>query len=201
MSIMDHFPDKVRAFLEEEQYREYLILGVGAAVCLIYIAIAIVPGVLRLGSNITGIAQANIRITQLNEKVKKLAKTSEELAKLRAELETYSRGLPDQKEISTFLEGISSVAEGANIKILSITPIDMPELGAKDDKTFYHEVPIVLTAKGGYHQLGDFISRLESGERVITIKDLKINNSSKTPRVHDIRMVLLTYVASDNMKE
>ena len=119
------------------------------------------------------------------------------LKELRAEYEEYSKRLPGEKEIPEFLEGLASIAKTSKVKILSITPSELVPVEVEGKKEgYYKEMPISITAKSGYHQLGRFVADIETGKRFITISDINIRYDSNTPRMHNVKMGLKTRLIS-----
>jgi type IV pilus assembly protein PilO len=201
-SLKAMMPDKVKEFLSDEQSRIYVFLGSIAVFALLYLTFAIVPRFYELSKASREVTDINNAINQVNERAKRLDKTTEQLKSSRMELESYSRGLPDQKGVPEFLERLSSIARTSDVRILSITPSELKAVKAEGKSSgFYREMPIIITAKSGYHQLGSFVSNLEKEERFITIEDLRIQYDSKFPRKHNISMVLKTYVALEPEKK
>ena len=195
-------PDRIKEFLKDEQSRVYAILGGIVIFALLYTTFAIIPGLYALSNASREVTDLNDAIDKVNGRIKQLDKMMEQLKTGRKELEGYSKGLPDQKEVPEFLEKLSSIARTSDVRILSITPskLKIAEAGEKGGG-FYREMPVVITAKSGYHQLGSFISNLEKQERFITIENLRIQYDRNFPRKHDINMVLKTYVAVEDEKK
>ncbi|RKY42967.1 MAG: hypothetical protein DRP85_01175 [Candidatus Makaraimicrobium thalassicum] len=195
-------PDKVKELLGDEQVRMYLVLGVTLALVVLYSVFAIIPGFFDLSRASREVARLNKKIDFVVTHVKRLDEMTERLKALKMELEDYSRGLPEQKEIPEFLEGLSSIARTSSVKILSITPSALKTVAeGKKSGGYYREMPIVITAKSGYHELGHFISNLETGERFITIENLRIQHDSRFPRRHSVRIVLKTYVSVEDERK
>jgi len=108
-------------------------------------------------------------------------------------IELYEKKLPAQQEIPGLLEDLSKMARNANITIIGITPIALK--GQKEKKTqVYQEIPILITAKSGYHELGRFLSNLENGDRFIKVVDISIKANAVSPKKHDIELMVYTYV-------
>lgn len=189
-------PEKLKEFLNNDQNRSYLVLGITAILAVLYLVFAILPKFTDLSAASRKVNELNYKINLVNNRVKRLDKMIEQLKELRTEVESYSKGLPDEKEIPEFLEELSSIAKVSDVKILSITPLELKVVGQEQKGNgYYREMPIHITAKSGYHQLGAFISKLEQGKRFITIENLRIQNDKESPRRHTIKIVLKTYVS------
>ncbi len=110
--------------------------------------------------------------------------------------EYLEKRLPSQDQISSLLEDFSNVAESSGVKILKIKPLEAPVAVSKQKvaNNAYTEFPILIEARAGYHQLGDFVNRVENMDRFIKIMDMDVAGIDKDPRHHDIKMRIITYV-------
>ncbi|KJJ85831.1 hypothetical protein OMAG_000306 [Candidatus Omnitrophus magneticus] len=101
-----------------------------------------------------------------------------------------------EKDITALLKNIAEVASKTEVKIGSLTPYDTRETEIKDGRDkYFKELPVKLTAKCGFHDLGRFIDILEEGKYLIEIKDVKINANKDTPYSHDVVMMFNVYVS------
>jgi type IV pilus assembly protein PilO len=192
------YTDKAKEFLGEEQNRMYIILGVTVVLAALYLTFIIVPKFGQLSKASRVVNDLNNKIEQLNVRVKRQTAMKDKLDEFRKEYDGYSKRLPKEKEIPGFLEGVSSVAKTSKVKILSLTPSDLkPVMTDGKENEYYKEMPILVTAKSGYHQLGEFVSDLETGTRFLHIGNLRIQYDSGFPRMHNVRMELSTYVSVD----
>jgi Tfp pilus assembly protein PilO len=88
------------------------------------------------------------------------------------------------------------MAKDSDIKIVGIVPV-LSKL--KDDKSVkkgqtYQEIPILITAKSGYHQIGHFLSSLESADRFMKVTDINIKANKLSPKNHDVELIICTYI-------
>jgi len=104
--------------------------------------------------------------------------------------------LPSQDQISSLLEDFSDVAESSDVNILKIKPLEeaAPLSKQKVVNNAYTEFPILIEARAGYHQLGTFVNKLETMDRFIKIIDMDVLGNAKSPRDHDIKIRIITYV-------
>ena len=58
----------------------------------------------------------------------------------------------------------------------------------------YQEIPILITAKSGYHELGQFLAKLENAERFMKVVGMTIKSNKATPKKHDAELLVLTYI-------
>ncbi|MFH1847414.1 MAG: type 4a pilus biogenesis protein PilO [Candidatus Omnitrophota bacterium] len=186
--------EQIKEFLKDEQYRKYIISGGVVLFSVAYLVLLVVPRFLNLGDLASQIKDTRNKVEMLETRINRSDKMKIKLAELEKELTDSSEGLSEDTEIPVFLEELSSVAEIAGVTILSITPQESRAVDKNND-IFYSESSIIITAKSGYHQLRHFVSNIEIAKRFISIGDLKIQYNDRTPRKHDIKMVLKTYVS------
>ncbi|MGB2600371.1 MAG: type 4a pilus biogenesis protein PilO [Candidatus Omnitrophota bacterium] len=190
------YTDKAKEFVSDEQNRMYIILGVTGVIAALYLTFILVPKFGGLSKASRVVNDLNTKIEQLNVRVKRQTAMDKKLDELRKEYEGYTKRLPKEKEIPEFLEGISGIAKTSRVKILSLTPSSLKTVKVDGKEVeYYREMPILITAKSGYQQLGKFVSNLEKGERFTNINNLRIQYDSNFPRMHNIRMELGSYVS------
>lgn len=93
-------------------------------------------------------------------------------------------------ELPALLENLSKLALGSNVKILSLKTGEPQEAGSSGR---YTRVPVRMSAVAGTHELGNFLSRLESGRTFFKVEDLKIMAQQADPKRHQIELVLEVY--------
>jgi len=76
--------------------------------------------------------------------------------------------LPSDTEVPGLLEDITHTGLGSGLEIDSIKL--QPERSAE----FYVELPIEIQVRGGYHDLGSFVSGVASLPRIVTLHDFDI---------------------------
>ncbi|MFH1394942.1 MAG: type 4a pilus biogenesis protein PilO [Candidatus Omnitrophota bacterium] len=192
-------PDKIKELFAEEKFRTYFVAAFASILAVVYIFIAIIPKCSLLSKTSREIRDFQTNIDLVENRIRRLDALTKKLSDVSAELESYAKGLPAKKDLPAFLEELSLLAKSSGIKILSITPavIAYTKESVPSEKGYYREVPIIITAESGYHQLGYFISSLERSKRFITITDLKIKGNERSPRKHDVRISLNTYVSDE----
>lgn len=160
-----------------------------------YIYLIFLPGereIARLTSD-----QKNKEI-QLSKAVL-LARNQERLVKEIAELEDrveqVKKELPKEKEIPQLLQRIDSTGRETNIDFLFFKPRPVVS------KEFYGEVPIDLSVKGTFHDLGRFLNTIAGFPRLINMSRLKINSMNENDGKVTIKadMIAMTYIYMENI--
>lgn len=110
--------------------------------------------------------------------------------------------MPPEEDLPSVIEFISELASQTQVKIQTIFPQrPLADLGEKGkDKTqsltepvVYKTIPIQIDAQASYHQLGTFLSLIESGTKPMQVSTLRISTNLKEPRWHTINMVIFAY--------
>ena len=117
-----------------------------------------------------------------------------ESEKLQAGFDQYEEIFPSEQEIPKLLESLSNKAGESDVKIIAIKPIANEGFSQNKESKIYQEIPIEIVARSGYHQLGRFLQKLESGDRFITIKDLAIRADPRSITIHRVRLIASTYI-------
>jgi len=127
-------------------------------------------------------ARANIR---------NIGKYKSDLDAYKEKVERYEKMLPAEQEIPNLLESLSGMAKSSSVKIVGITPAVTKQA---QKGQIYQEIPILISAKSGYHELGRFLDSLENSDRFMKVVDIAIKSNTATPRKHDVELLILTYI-------
>lgn len=114
-----------------------------------------------------------------------------ELEEKRVELEGVQGMLPKEKEIPSLLKSITQTAEANVIDFLTFTP---QSIKAGD---VYDEVPIDITLKGDYHDLGRFLNELGRLYRIVvpSVRSLTGKEPTKEdPYTVNVSLTISTFV-------
>ena len=84
------------------------------------------------------------------------------------------RQLPSDTEVPGLLEDITYTGLGAGLVIDSINL--MPEVLHE----FYIELPINISVRGTYHDIGTFVSGVSNLPRIVTLHDFSIKKDKET---------------------
>src|SRR5687767_7496703 len=92
-----------------------------------------------------------------------VARFRREAAELQQRLETMKDRLPTDKEMPPLFRTLTDAAFQSGL----LVSLFQPREGKVRD--YYVEIPITVTAEGGYHQLGEFFERVAGLPRVVTV--------------------------------
>jgi type IV pilus assembly protein PilO len=91
-----------------------------------------------------------------------------QLSEMKERFGELLRQLPSKTEVPNLLEDISQTGVQSGLKFLLFDPLHEVE------HDFYVELPIKIKVTGNYHQLANFISRVASLGRIVTLHDFSI---------------------------
>lgn len=81
---------------------------------------------------------------------------------------TMLRQLPSKTEVADLLVDITQTGLASGLEFDLFKPTN------ESPREFYAELPISVEVKGGYHQLGEFVSGIAALPRIVTLHDIKI---------------------------
>lgn len=74
-------------------------------------------------------------------------------------------------DTSLLVESLNQMAKESGLKLTSVSPLDP----VRDEN--YEKLPLRLEAEGGYHELGRFISKVESSAKLIKVSEATIQKN------------------------
>lgn len=99
------------------------------------------------------------------------------------------RQLPKSTEIPGLVDEISYAASGSGLYSNKL------DKQADVKREFYIETPIAITVTGGYHQIGEFISKVSALPRIVTVHNFTLKTNAKTGDIESSDNLTLDIVA------
>ena len=99
------------------------------------------------------------------------------------------RQLPKSTEVPGLIDEISYAASGSGLYSNKL------EKEADVRREFYIETPIVISVTGGYHQIGEFISKVSALPRIVTIHDFTLKTTAKAGDIENSDSLTLDLIA------
>lgn len=184
--------------MDEAKRKTLLVYVLALAVILLfYFFVFLKPSISKLAAVIPKVREYRIQIKEVREDLLFESKLKEKFEAAQVKMGKYEKKLSREKEIPLLLENLSGMAKTCRVKIIAITPIGRKRmLAASDDGKggVYEEVPIAVSAQSGYHDLGAFINKLETGERYMQVSDIKIRSNKANPKRHNVDFVVYAYM-------
>jgi Tfp pilus assembly protein PilO len=131
----------------------------------------------------------------------KIVSTEKDILDLRTqilELQRWAAGgaghpgaweLADNKSAVLFLDDLSVEARGLGLGLVSVHPTQ------EIDKEKYKEVSMNLDLKGRYRELAAYFKRLESLQRLVSVRKIRIESCPDTASVCAAQVEVVTYMA------
>ena len=138
------------------------------------------------------------KIPPLKEELKALQDDEKNKDAIRQKSEDAKRELAEKDrlfvapdETPALLENLSKQAQRAGVKITSLEPSDVPPV--RGAKSSYSLLPIQVKAAAGTHELGAFLSNLETGGTFFQIEELRIASNPANERKHTVELSMEAY--------
>ncbi|MEC5399122.1 type 4a pilus biogenesis protein PilO [Uliginosibacterium sp. H1] len=96
-----------------------------------------------------------------------------QLAEIDRQFGALLKQLPNRTEMEGLLVEVNQAGRGRGLQF------DLWKPGAEGMKEFYAELPIAMRVVGGYHDLGNFVSDVAQLPRIVTLRDLFIEQNKE----------------------
>lgn len=154
--------------------------GVKFLTYLFLLVLVVVLGVHYYTSDKEQVLKAKVRIEHklkkdyaaVSNQVANLTGLRKQMADVEEQFKEIKRQLPTQKEVPGLLEDITNIGIASGLIINSIA------LQAERKDQYYIELPILISAKGTYHQVGNFVSGIAGIKRIVTLHDFNLAPTS-----------------------
>ena len=171
---------------------------VSALVLVFYLNLFLFPQIGRVTDVLSKTGRMNADLNSAESDIAKIDKFKSNIESYKEKVDRYEKMLPAEQEIPSLLENLSGMAQNSNIKIIGITPITTGT-APKNDKDrgrnqIYQEIPILISARSGYHELGAFLSNLENSDRFMKVVDIEMRSNKAAPKKHDVELIVCTYI-------
>lgn len=143
----------------------------------------------RIGKLETEIKKEQEEVQQNRNMLAQLAVYQRQAVLLQQELTILTAKLPSEREMPPLYRTLSDTAYQAGLAVMLFQP---REARVRD---YYAEIPITVSAEGGYHDLATFFDRLAAMPRVVNVDQWKLSglNRSKQPLRADLTLATYTY--------
>jgi len=102
------------------------------------------------------------------KKVANLDALKDQMKEMQQSFGDMLRQLPNKTEVDALIVDISQEGLSAGLQF------DLFKPGGEHPSEFYAELPISITVRGTYHQLGEFVSGIASLPRIVTTHNINI---------------------------
>ncbi len=195
--------------LTREQ-RVTLLVG-GLAVLIVWVYVVYVVGPLKSQASELGrqVQVARQRLKVLEGAVANEVSLRKQYEQWDEKVKSVRNLLPAQEELADVIQLLSGFAAKTQVKVETIFPTSPAEgdeegSGPKGNKAktglvVYKDVLIQVEGSAGYHQLGSFLSLVESSEKPMRLSSLRIAANPQDPIRHHLKMLVRAYFASSGL--
>jgi type IV pilus assembly protein PilO len=120
--------------------------------------------------------------------VAEFARFRAEMAQLQVRLAVLKDKLPTERETPPLYRTVQDAAVQSGLAVSLFQPRE------SRTRDYYNEIPIQITAEGGYHNLGSFLERVARLPRVVTLGELKASGLARSRSSMRADLTLATYV-------
>lgn len=186
--------------LEKNKLQVMIAVMLASAIVLIlYLKILLIPQAGRVADLLDKAGKVRRELNTAVSDIAKMGQFKETIESYKTKVDSYEKKLPAEQEIPTLLEDLSVMARDSRVKIIGLMPMAQEtfmkdQKAARPKKGIYKEIPILISAKSGYHELGAFLASLENSDRFMKIADIEIKSNKATPKKHDVEIIVLTYI-------
>lgn len=192
-------PDQITAFFAEhitEKNRYYFIGGVLFVISLM----AILFQFKILMSLNPKIASLSKELKQAQENISRLGQFEQEADRLNSARHDMDARILSKEQIPAILENIAVIAKDFKIKINQLVPLrESQDSVLKMDEGQYFSFPILVHARGSYHDIGRFFDRLEKDAILMNIVDFDVTANNENAAQHSLNMIIQVFLKEKKM--
>ncbi len=113
-------------------------------------------------------SKLSAELEKARKTVGNLAQLEAEYQRLHAQWKLAQELLPEEKEMPELLRQVTAAGQNTGVNFALFEP------QAPRPSEFYTDHPIKIKVRGGYHQVGLFLSRLSNLERIVNVSALDL---------------------------
>jgi type IV pilus assembly protein PilO len=132
-------------------------------------------------------ADLSAKLAQAKRTEQNLIRFRQEIAETERQFKASLVLLPEKKDMPRLLSAISLTGSEEGIEFLDFKP------EKEIQKDFYLEIPVMLKAKGTFQDLGAFLVRLKSLDRLISIRQMELLSYEPATRRMILQCMGITY--------
>jgi type IV pilus assembly protein PilO len=178
----------------KKEQQKILILAIllSLVICVAYVGLFLRPQAARLGGVMGQVKKVKADLKAAKANIARIDSFKKSIEAYNEKVGRYEKTLPTEQGIPRLLEDLSTMARDSNMKIVGIVPVSQEDIRQRAQT--YQEIPIMISAKSGYHELGRFLAGLENSDRFMKVADIQIRSNRSAPKKHDVELLVLTYV-------
>jgi Tfp pilus assembly protein PilO len=179
----------------DEKNRSYLL---GGLCLLIFVAdyfLILGPLQLKPLRNLSPKIQALQKdLKQAEQNIQGMEQFRQELQRLKGKWAELNAKVRTYDDIPVILDRVTRIAQEVHLSIDQIMPLKEEEVLLSNEQGQYLSLSIVMEARGGYHDIGRFLSRLEANDIFFRANDFQLSANEKDSKRHYVKMTIKTVI-------
>lgn len=140
-------------------------------------------------------------IRQTREDINQKAAYQNQIRNLTKKMTETSDKVKRREELPLLIDAVTRLARKQGVEITEIFPnSEIAESLLKNKDGQYYSIPLVVSARSGYHEFGRFINQLEREEPFLLVGDFHLRANPSDQNHHDVKMDIkaIVYELKDN---
>lgn len=136
--------------------------------------------------------------TRLRLEVARLEELEKKAPALRERAAKADTAIPSEPQLAQFILQVQAAADASGVEWVSVTPTPpaaLPEEAAEPQAGGLLQVSLSMAVEGGYFQVQDFITRLETLSRAVKVFSILLNAGGAEPTTLQATMSMRMFVS------
>lgn len=174
--------EKSRSFdlladFREKKTHKFISLALTIAVLCIFGLLAIGPTFSTIAKLKREISDDQLVYTQLQQKINNLYSLEQQYNNLKPKLPAVLAAMPTSPQVPALVSQIQSLADSAGLTIINLNT-NTVAIGKSNQQSNFSKFSFQLSASGSYQQMIQFISSVDTMQRIITIDNIVISQAT-----------------------
>ena len=178
--------NNIKAYLKDnEKLRKYgWTAGTGVLILLVYYFLFLGPRAAALKKYQSQAGTLKQQVADASRLVSNLEAIREQKINLSERINLIEEKIPGEREVTVLLDYVSDMAGESKVEIIGLEPVRAnktklpPPLAEGEQVNPFSETLVLVRGKGGYHQLGKFINKIENSG-IMRLKEFRVNGPAK----------------------
>lgn len=183
-------------------------VGVAGLIILwVYVSYLLVPLARHAADTGKQVEQARQQLKSLQSVVANENNVKVQYKQMDEVVSSLRKAMPAEEELPAVIDFLSGLAAKTDVKIQTIfpqrasntqqLPTGLPgkETAKAAEPAVYVAIPIQIDALAGFHELGTFLSLVETGDKPTQVISLRVSANPKEPRRHQVNLLIRSYFA------
>lgn len=160
--------------MEYFQNNRWKAAGLGIVLFVIFLGWGyIIPEIRETYQLYSSLQEQKAEIASVQNWQSRLNSLNQQQEKLEDYLSRMFLNLPENDQMSTIVDQVFKEAESGNVKITQMRPAESIEHDS------YLEIPVFLQVQGSYHEIGQFVNRVERSKYLMKVEQVDIQSEDE----------------------